>query len=170
MTGGWEGDGERTENCSISVDSPACSSYKHTPSTKRRRECARKADGRVSGPRRFSKAQKVREFGKVTARWRKKVRSALTDRPVPLISTLPRRTRRAQTGRTRANGGSSTGSVSENWIASRFEDRGFRVRVRNETIPRCAWAPSPGRSHTRRNVERDLKFSTESLILAQSER
>src|ERR1044071_2296436 len=105
MTGTWDGAGERVEKCSISVDRPAGSSYKHTPSTERRRERCKEGGRASQGPRRFSKAQQVRKLGKVTAGWRKKVRSALTDRPVPLISTLPRRTRRAQTGRTRSGGG-----------------------------------------------------------------
>src|ERR1041384_7492632 len=49
MTGSWEGGGQWTENCSFSVDSSACSSYKHTPSTERRRECCKEGGQAVQG-------------------------------------------------------------------------------------------------------------------------
>ena len=82
-------------------------------------------------------------------RKQKKRRSSLTPGPVPLISTLPRRTP-ARTQREAM--ASQRGSVSENWIASRFDDCGFRY-VSKETIPRCTWRFPPDAS-LNGNVER----------------
>jgi hypothetical protein len=139
-TGTWEGGGGRTEKCSISVDSPACSSYKHLPRRKRRREL-RKGDGRRELGDVLAPADTVTWEGDGGVAEKSKI-SVDSPASTPYKHTPSTNSRNPDGKNPECRGKFPKGSVSENWIASRFEDCGFCVREnRNHSTLRVGVVP-----------------------------